>query len=596
MTDDSSGTADTADGDTGIIIPEDFTYTAPFRCESGEEIPGFTLRYETYGVLDAGRSNAVFIPHALTGDHHIAGRHEADDRKPGWWDSMVGPGKPVDTRRFFVIGINTLGGCRGSTGPNSPNPATGRPYGTDFPAMTLADMVRAEEKLITHLGIRKLHTVFGGSMGGMKALLWATLFPDRVANIVAMACSARQNTQAIGFNEVGRNAIRSDAGWAEGRYDPVAGEGPRTGLAVARMMAHITYLSNRSLERKFGRERQAGANTDGERFGVEFQIESYLRHQGRSFLDRFDANTYLYITKAVDRFDLAGPRPLHEALAGVTARSLVIGFSSDWLYPPEQNREIALALVRAGKNASYVEIETDSGHDAFLLPSASLHRAIRRFLGTGDSGTPAPDKAKTADSGVFGEWIPRGARVLDLGCGRGSLLARLHAQRQVFGVGVEIDHDKASIGTGRGVNEIQGDLLELLRTQPDGDYDWVVCSRVLQELEDPAEVVLQALRVGRRVAVAFVNHGHWRNRASMLFRGRRVRNSAYPNPWYAGRPTNPISIGDFEEFCAHYGIAIGRRSHLAGDWKTPCRFLPRLFAGYGVYELLRADDGRKRGA
>lgn len=589
MTDDSHGTSDAPEGDTGITRPADFTHSEPFRFESGGEIPGFTLRYETYGELNADKSNAILIPHALTGDHHVAGRHSPDDKKPGWWDSLVGPGKPVDTRRFFVIGVNALGGCRGSTGPGSTNPATGKPYATDFPALTLADMVRAQEKLITHLGITKLHAVVGGSMGGMKALLWATLFPDRVANIVALACSARQNAQAIGFNEVGRNAILRDAGWAAGRYGNGEGEGPRTGLAVARMMAHITYLSNRSLERKFGRERQEDTGETKDPFGVEFRIESYLRYQGRAFLDRFDANTYLYITKAVDRFDLAHGRPLHEAFAGVKARTLVVGFSSDWLYPPEQNREIALALVRAGKDASYAEIETDAGHDAFLLPSGALHRAIRRFLGTAEVHPPVPDNVKTADSRVFGEWIQDKARVLDLGCGRGSLLSRLKTERHVFGVGVEIDQDKVSVGTGRGVNEIQGDLLEILRTQPDGDYDWVVCSRVLQELEDPAEVVLQALRVGKRVAVAFVNHGHWRNRLSMLLHGRRIRNSAYPNPWYAGHPTNPISIGDFEEFCAHYGIVIGRRSHLAGDWKTPCRFIPRLFAGYGVYELLRKE-------
>ena len=333
--------------------------------------------YETYGRLNAEKSNAVLIQHALTGAHLGAGRHRADDRKPGWWDSLVGPGKPVDTGRFFVIGVNSLGGCRGSTGPGSVNPATGVAYGPDFPQLTLGDMVRAQEKLVTHLGIRSLHATLGGSMGGMQALLWATLFPERVDRLVLMACSARQNTQAIAFNEVGRSAIVRDPGWVGGRYD--AGEGPRTGLAVARMMAHITYLSDMSLERKLGREKQTRATGDPP-FGVEFQVESYLRHQGRAFLDRFDANTYLYMTKAVDRFDLADAGPLHEVFRGVLARSLVIGFSSDWLYPPEQNREIALAMIRAGKSSSYVEIETDAGHDGFLLPSASLHRCVRSFL------------------------------------------------------------------------------------------------------------------------------------------------------------------------------------------------------------------------
>ncbi len=382
MTDDESNIIKAPGGDVGVVTPLDFPWAETFQFELGGEIPGFSLRYETYGRLNADKSNAVLIPHALTGDHHISGRHKADDKKPGWWDSLVGPGKPVDTDKFFVIGVNSLGGCRGSTGPGSVNPATGSPYGLDFPQLTLGDMVRAQEKLVSHLGIRKLHAVVGGSMGGMKALLWATFFPERVSRIVIMACGARQNAQAIAFNEVGRAAIVQDAGWNKGRYDSAPGEGPRTGLAVARMMAHITYLSDKSLERKFGREKQAGANGSGEPFGIEFQVESYLRHQGRSFLDRFDANTYLYITKAVDRFDLAGGRPLHEAFEKVTARALVIGFSSDWLYPPEQNREIVLAMIRAGKPASYAEIETDAGHDGFLLPSAPLHRCVRRFLET----------------------------------------------------------------------------------------------------------------------------------------------------------------------------------------------------------------------
>lgn len=376
MTDDESEiTRDAAS--VGVVVPADFVSAQPFRFELGGEIPGFTLRYETYGRLNADASNAVIIEHALTGDHHVAGKHAADDRKPGWWDSLVGPGKPVDTNRFFVIGVNTLGGCRGSTGPGSINPVTGEPYGVRFPQMTLGDMVRAQARLLDFLGIRKLHAAIGGSMGGMKAMLWAELFPDRVDRLVLMACAARQNAQAIAFNEVGRNAILLDPEWRGGAYP--AGGGPRSGLAVARMMAHITYLSEPSLDRKFGRARHPDASAENP-FGVEFQVESYLRHQGRAFLDRFDANTYLYITKAVDRFHLDAEKPLREVVANWRARALVLGFSTDWLYAPALNREIAEAMREAGRDAEYVEIETDAGHDGFLLPSDALHSAVRVFL------------------------------------------------------------------------------------------------------------------------------------------------------------------------------------------------------------------------
>lgn len=593
MTDDDSNITRAPSDDAGLVVPADFVCGEPFRFELGGDIDGFTLRYETYGKLSADRSNAILVPHALTGDHHVAGRHTPEDKKPGWWDSLVGPGKPVDTDKFFVIGVNSLGGCRGSTGPGSVNPRTGAVYGIDFPRLTLGDMVRAQEKLISHLGIQKLHAVVGGSMGGMKALLWATLYPERVGRLLVMACSARQNAQAIAFNEVGRSAIVRDPGWANGRY--TADGGPRTGLAVARMMAHITYLSDRSLERKFGREKQAGGNEAGDPFGIEFQVESYLRHQGISFIDRFDANTYLYITKAVDRFDLADGKPLELALAGVKARTLVVGFSSDWLYPPEQNRDIALALVRAGKAAAYAEIETDAGHDGFLLPSTALHKGVRRFLEHDDAPAATAavaakaDLRNEADAHIFGEWIGDDTRVLDLGCGRGALLSRLARKSGVYGVGVDSDHDKVSVCLGHGVNAIQGDMLAVLKSLPDRSFDWVVCSRVLQELSNPSEVVLEALRVGKRVAVAFVNHGHWRNRVSMLRYGHRLRTGQNPNPWYHSEPTNPLSVADFEDFCAHYGIVIGRRIFLGSDLKTRRTFLPKLSAGYGVYELLRTE-------
>ena len=366
------------EGEVGIVEYQDFHYAEPFEFEKGGTIPELTLRYETYGSLNSDRSNGILICHALSGDHHCAGVHTMDERKTGWWNHMIGPGKPIDTARYFVICSNVLGGCQGSTGPGSINPETGRRYNLDFPKLTVGDMVRAQALLLDSLGIGKLHAVIGGSMGGMQTLRWATDFPDRVGRFVALASAARHSAQAIAFNDTGRQAIITDPGWMEGNYEPDAG--PDHGLAVARMMAHITYLSDVGMESKFGRRRR-GEDSPNENFTVEFEVESYLRHQGQSFVSRFDANTYLYLTKALDRFDLYnGKDTLDESLGGVTAPGLVVGFTSDWLYPPQGNREIVEALLRLGKDATYVEVAMDFGHDSFLVRAPRLYEMMRTFL------------------------------------------------------------------------------------------------------------------------------------------------------------------------------------------------------------------------
>ncbi|WP_269525667.1 homoserine O-acetyltransferase MetX [Coraliomargarita parva] len=364
-------------GEVGIVEFLDFVSKEPFRFESGGTIPELTLRYETYGHLNAAKDNAVLICHALTGNHHVAGVHNLEERKQGWWNFMVGPGKPIDTSRYFVICSNVLGGCSGSTGPESINPATGTRYNLDFPKLTVGDMVNAQAMLLDHLGVDKLHSVIGGSMGGMQTLQWAIAYPERVGSYIALACCARHNAQAIAFNDTGRQAIISDPSWMQGNY-PDGGQ-PAEGLSVARMMAHITYLSDTGMEAKFGRKRRKADAK--EHFDVEFEVESYLRYQGQAFVSRFDANTYLYLTKALDRFDLYGPEgKLDETLHAVTAPGLVVGFTSDWLYPPQGNREIAEALLRLGKDATYVELEMDAGHDSFLLCSPKLDELIRGFL------------------------------------------------------------------------------------------------------------------------------------------------------------------------------------------------------------------------
>jgi len=372
-----------APGEVGLVTPRDFVHPHPFTFKSGQVISGFTLRYETYGELNATRDNVIVICHALSGDHHCAGWHSPDDRKAGWWNNLIGPGKAVDTRRFFVLCANVLGGCQGSTGPSSLNPETGRPFGILFPFVTIRDMVRAQKLLLDHLGIAGVHAIIGGSMGGMLALHFAIEFPTLIRRVLAMATTGRESAQAIAFNEVGRQAIMQDPAWNQGDY-PKDG-GPRVGLAIARMMAHITYVSDASMDRKFGRRKKDGAHGDAYTFDVQFEVEGYLRHQGQSFINRFDANSYLYITRALDQFDLTQQGGSFEAaFAPVEAETLVVGFTSDWLFPPDQNRALALALLRAGKRASYAELDTDLGHDSFLLESEALYSLVRGFLERGE--------------------------------------------------------------------------------------------------------------------------------------------------------------------------------------------------------------------
>jgi homoserine O-acetyltransferase len=379
-------------GEVGLVEPHDFVYSQPFAFESGQALPGFTLRYETYGRLNATRDNTVMISHALSGDHHCAGIHALTDPKPGWWNNFIGPGKAVDTNRFFVLCANVLGGCQGSSGPSSLHPATGRPFGLSFPFVTIRDMVRAQKLLCDHLGLTSLYAVIGGSMGGMQVLQWGIEYPAFVRRIIPLATTARESAQAIAFNEVGRQAIMQDPDWNRGDYPK--GGGPRVGLAVARMMAHITYLSDESMDQKFGRRRTKSSTPAGAdlppagapaayTFDVQFEVESYLRHQGESFINRFDANSYLYITRALDHFDLtAAAGSLEQAFAAVEAETLSVAFTSDWLFPPAQNREIVLALLRAGKRASYAELSTHLGHDSFLLESEELYALVRSFLGS----------------------------------------------------------------------------------------------------------------------------------------------------------------------------------------------------------------------
>ena len=363
-------------GSAGTVHTHHFVSRTPFVLECGAALEEITIAYETYGALNNSRDNAVLICHALSGDAHVAGFHRGAS-KPGWWDDMIGPGKAFDTERYFAICSNVLGGCKGSTGPSSINPKTGRPFGLSFPVVTVLDMVNAQHLLVKHLGIEKILTVSGGSMGGMQALQWAVSYPDMVTSCIPIATAYKHSAQQIALDEVGRQAIMADTAWRNGHY---YGHGsPSRGLAVARMIGHITYMSDRSMEEKFGRILKK--DVYGYDFSQEFEVEGYLRHRGESFIQRFDANSYLYITKAMDYFDLQREAPLMQVFRRARNVSfLVIAFSSDWLYPPYQSKEIVKALKMNGMDVTYCEISSNYGHDAFLVEFAEETRLIRHFL------------------------------------------------------------------------------------------------------------------------------------------------------------------------------------------------------------------------
>lgn len=363
----------------GIVAPQIAHFNEPLTLKSGQVLPQFNLIYETYGELNADQSNAVLICHALSGHHHVAGRHSENDKNPGWWDNLIGPGKPLDTNKFFVIGLNNLGGCHGSSGPLSTNPDTDRPWGATFPIVTVEDWVNSQARLAGFLGIKQLAAVLGGSLGGMQALQWSIAYPERIRNALVIAAAPNLTAQNIAFNEVARQAIITDPEFYDGDYFN-HGVLPRRGLRIARMLGHITYLSDDAMGAKFGRKLRDGNIKYG--FDVEFEMESYLRYQGDKFAGEFDANTYLRMTRALDYFDpaLDYGGDLSAALSKVTADFLVVSFTSDWRFSPARSREIVKALLDNELSVSYAEVTAAHGHDAFLMPDAHYHNIMRAYF------------------------------------------------------------------------------------------------------------------------------------------------------------------------------------------------------------------------
>jgi len=380
-----------APGSVGAVTPQTAKFTGPLRLKSGAAMDEYELVYETYGTLNADRSNAVLVCHALNAAHHVAGYYAEDPENVGWWDNMVGPGKPLDTNRFFVVGVNNLGGCHGSTGPMSVNPKTGKPWGADFPVVTVEDWVATQAQLADHLGIRRFAAVMGGSLGAMQALAWTYIHPDRVRHALVIACAPSLSAQNIAFNEVARQAIITDPDFHDGHYYE-HNTRPTRGLRVARMVGHITYLSDDEMASKFGRQLKHGKLNYN--FDTEFEIESYLRHQGGKFSEYFDANTYLRITKALDYYDPAFDHggDLAKALAPARASFLVVSFTTDWRFSPERSREIVKALLDNRRSVTYAEIAAPHGHDAFLLDDERYHRLVSAYFDRiGQSSAVEPD-------------------------------------------------------------------------------------------------------------------------------------------------------------------------------------------------------------
>ncbi|MCL2104604.1 MAG: homoserine O-acetyltransferase [Kiritimatiellaeota bacterium] len=528
-------------------------------------MPGITVAYERCGAVTPGNENVIFVCHALTGDAHVAGIRPGETEPDGWWEGMIGPGKGIDTDRYQVICANVLGGCKGTTGPSS-IALNGKPYGSAFPKITVGDIVEVHRLFLRQLGITHLAGVIGGSFGGMQVLEWAIRYSDEIDRVMLVATAASLNSQALAFDIVGRHAIVADPHWHRGDYYEDEHQ-PHNGLSSARKLAHITYLSQDLMDTKFGREkREEWLAADApfkqrieDTFGTYFQIESYLQHQGEKFIRRFDANSYLHITFAMDEYDATETYgSLEAAFAKLSSRVLVVSLSGDWLFTPGQSTDIVTALVKQQKRVSYCHLETGAGHDAFLTHIGDLMRVIAAFLAS---------PQEIAEQASFKQWqvrhyqevvdlIPEKSRVLDLGCGNGTLLNILKTQKQVTGNGVEIDVNQVVKVIGSGSDVLLEDVDDGLTMIPDNSYDCVVLSETLQTIKRPRDLLLQILRVADEAVIAFPNFACIGVRAQLFFGGRMPKGKQIPYEWYNTPNIHLFTLKDFLMLCEQEGIVV----------------------------------------
>ncbi len=572
---------------------------SPLGLQCGKTLAPIDIAYETYGELNKAKDNVVLICHALSGNAHVAGYNNPGDKKPGWWDSMVGPDKGIDTNKYFVICTNFLGGCSGTTGPSSINPTTQKPYGLDFPIITITDMVKVQKLLLDRLEIKKLLAVIGGSVGGMQALQWSVEYPDFVQSAVVIASTTHLSAQSIAFDAVGRNAILADPNFADGQYHDK--EGPDDGLATARMIGHITNLSEQGMREKFGRQLRSSESYNYD-FNSEFAIETYLDYQGQTFVERFDANSYLYLTKAMDYFDLKKDSgSLVKAFENAKSRFLIISFTSDWLFTPAQSKAIVDALVANRKDVSYCNINSPYGHDSFLLEPETLSAFISGFLDATDkpgikrqsNTNPIPsnhsfsrfEKARRTrvDYELIESLIKPDSTVLDIGCGEGELLANLTMDKNVKGEGIELSEDLILACINRGLSIVQHNVEEGMETYADNSFDYVILSQTVQTVKNPEQVFTELLRIGKKVIVSFPNFAHWRCRSQLFFKGKAPITKQLPFRWHNTPNIHCLAIRDFDRFCQKLGVTVERKIPLSKTHLSPIKFAPNLFAEQAVY-------------
>ncbi len=561
----------------GVVATEILQIDLPregFVFEGGGVLRELEIAYEAYGELTPARDNVIFVCHALSGDAHVAGYYADAETDVGWWDEMVGPGKGIDTRFYYVICANILGGCKGTTGPQAINPETGKPYGAGFPEMTVGDIVEAHCLLLKQLGIERLAATIGGSFGGMQVLEWAIRRPGMIDRSICIASAPYLSAQALAFDTVARSVITADPEWRGGHYYD-EGPGPVKGLAQARQIGHITYLSQDIMSQRFGRDRQEGTGEEtpgktGADAPAEFQVSSYLAYKGHKFTQRFDANSYLHIMRAMDEFDLSERmESLESSFSGIDSKMLIVALSTDWLFPPEQSKVVANALLRAGKAVSYCMLRAPHGHDAFLIDIDHLADVMRAFLPW------VPQRLEAGKAEAYVEprpgrvylsteeererlltMVEPGARVLDIGCGCGDLLALARERLGVEGVGVDYDLSQVISVLDRGYDVFQEDVDGGLAMIPDGSYDYAILSETLQVVRRPREVLHEMLRVAREGIVSFPNFAKYSHVLRLWSSGRMPVGGSLPFEWYDTPNIHLFTLRDFVSLCRNDGFDI----------------------------------------